>query len=132
MLWAVNLLVLQEAAVALASAHEVVVRRAGGEAAADSRPRLLTPLAVLRTEHERRLDSVRQRQTRGNREGTLRWTYKFFPPQDRHVDVLQGAVVVLKHLCRPQRAVDMGPLVLADVQQPSLVLKEAPLLQRMQ
>lgn len=48
------------------------------------------------------------------------------------MDVLQGAVVVLKHLRRPQRAVDVGPLVLADVQQPSLVLREAALLRRIQ
>lgn len=47
MLWAINLLVLQEAAVALASAHEVVVAGARGEAAADGGAGLLTLLAVL-------------------------------------------------------------------------------------
>lgn len=41
------------------------------------------------------------------------------------MDVLQGAVVVLKHLGGPQRAVDVGPLVLADVEQPPLVLRDA-------
>lgn len=51
--------------------------------------------------------------------------YKFPPSENRHVDILQGAVVVLKHLGGPQRAVNVGPLVLADVQQPPLVLREA-------
>lgn len=58
MLRAINLLVLQEAAVALASAHEVVVTGARGEAAADSRSWFLTLLAVLQTERGRRLDFV--------------------------------------------------------------------------
>lgn len=65
MLRAINLLVLQEAAVALASAHEVVVAGARGEAAADGRSRLLTLLAVL---HNGAWEAVRYRPA-DNREG---------------------------------------------------------------
>lgn len=50
MLWTIDFLVLQEDAVALASAHEVVVAGAGGEAAAHGRPRLLALLAALSAE----------------------------------------------------------------------------------
>lgn len=52
-LWAINFLVLQEAAVALASAHKVVVTCARGEAAANCCSWLLTLLTVLNTEHIR-------------------------------------------------------------------------------
>lgn len=65
MLWAINLLVLQEAAVTLASAHEVVVTGARGEAAADGRSCLLALLTALRIEGGRQLDSVRQTPSRG-------------------------------------------------------------------
>lgn len=50
-------------------------------------------------------------------------SHQLFPPDHGHVDVLQGAVVVLEHLGRPQGAVDVGPLVLAHVQQPASLLE---------
>lgn len=39
------------------------------------------------------------------------------------MDILQGAVIVLEDLGRPQGAVDVRPLVLADVQQPATLLE---------
>lgn len=47
MLWTIDFLVLQEDAVVLAGAHEVVVTGARGEAASDCGPWLLTLLAAL-------------------------------------------------------------------------------------
>lgn len=52
-LWTVDFLVLQEDAVALAGAHEVVVTGARGEATANCGPRLLTLLTALNTKHNR-------------------------------------------------------------------------------
>lgn len=49
--------------------------------------------------------------------------YQAFPSEDGHVDVLQGAVIVLENLSRPQGAVDVRPLVLADVQKPATLLE---------
>lgn len=47
MLWTINFLVLQEDTMALACAHEVVVAGAGGEAATNCGPWLLTLLTAL-------------------------------------------------------------------------------------
>lgn len=43
-------------------------------------------------------------------------------PGHSTVDVEQRAVVFLKHLGRPQAAVDVGPVVLAQVEQPASLL----------
>lgn len=85
---AVHLLVVQEHAVRGPRAHEVVVAGAGGEAAAHGGTRLLAELAS-----------------------------QLLAPDHSHVHVLQGPVIVLKHFCRPQSAVHMCPLILANVQQ---------------
>lgn len=50
-------------------------------------------------------------------------SYQLFSPENSHVDVLQRAVIVLKHLSRPQSAVYVSPLILPDVQQPAPLLK---------
>lgn len=51
-LWTINFLVLQEDAVALAGAHEVVVTGARGEAAANRGPWLLTLLTALNRKYK--------------------------------------------------------------------------------
>ena len=48
-LWTIDFLVLQEDAVGLAGAHEVIVAGARGEAAANCGPWLLTLLTALNT-----------------------------------------------------------------------------------
>lgn len=53
MLWTIDFLVLQEDAVVLAGAHEVVVTGARGEAAANCGPWLLTLLTALNTKYIR-------------------------------------------------------------------------------
>lgn len=53
MLWTIDFLVLQEDAVALAGAHEVVVAGARGEAAANCGPWLLTLLTMLNKKNNR-------------------------------------------------------------------------------
>ena len=57
-------------------------------------------------------------------EQELGWTYQLFSPEHSHVNILQRAVIVLKHLGGPKGAVHMGPLVLTNVQQPAPLLKQ--------
>lgn len=44
------------------------------------------------------------------------------PPRDSAVDVQQGAVILFEDFCRPQTAVDVRPLILAQVEQPARLL----------
>lgn len=69
MLWTIDFLVLQEDTVALAGAHEVVVTRARGEAAANRGAWLLTLLTALKTKYNELQMSVQQIQAE-NRTGT--------------------------------------------------------------
>lgn len=50
-------------------------------------------------------------------------SYQLFSPENSHVNIFQRAVIVLKHLSRPQGTVHMGPIILTDVQQPASLLK---------
>lgn len=56
-------------------------------------------------------------------------SYQLFSPENSHVNVLQRAVIILKHLGGPQSAVYVSPLILPDVQQPAPLLKTADMLQ---
>lgn len=56
-------------------------------------------------------------------------SYQLFSPENSHMNILQRAVIILKHLGRPQGAVYMGPFILPDVQQPAPLLKQAGMLQ---
>lgn len=51
-------------------------------------------------------------------------THHQAPPSNSTVDVQQGAVILFEHLCRPQTAVDVRPLILTEVQQPARLLKQ--------
>lgn len=51
-------------------------------------------------------------------------SYQLFPPEDSRVNIFQWPLIVLKDLGWPQGTVNMGPLVLPNVQQSAPLLKQ--------
>lgn len=117
---AVHLAVLLKQAVLGTCAHEVEVALAGGEAAADGGARLAAAVAALnKQETTPAFISCSPVVTRRVFEGLA---YQVAPPGDSAVHLQEGTAVLV-HLCGPEAAVDVGPLVLAQVQQPPRLLR---------
>lgn len=92
----IDSLIFQENTVALAGAHEVVVTCARCEATANCGPWLLTLLATLNPKHNKLQMSVQQTKTGKNQIDKV--SYQLFSPEDSHVNILQRAVIIFKHL----------------------------------
>lgn len=120
----VDFLIALKDTVAGSSAHEVVITLTGGETAAHRRPGLTASLTALR--RNKRMNQVQmmmQMRVCFNYfvEKKLTCSYQETSSGYSAVHVHQRASDFL-HLSRPDTAVHMSPLILAQVQQPSCFL----------